>query len=153
MYIPWNTGRCQSLVRKINITADVVKHVKSQMFFSLFAQITLTFVVSFWLQLYTSCRCIPGSKSHARPKSCPNNCQHFLLPVMLVISLASLIACLTHNPMYMMVLRWGLMTMYYTIFIHIIICCIFDILVSTNNYKWFYEPLYLGFYKTFIKPT
>ncbi|XP_030288783.1 solute carrier organic anion transporter family member 2A1 [Sparus aurata] len=57
------------------------------------------------VQLYTSCRCIPGSKSHARPKSCPNNCQHFLLPVMLVISLASLIACLTHNPMYMMVLR------------------------------------------------
>ncbi|KAM8744603.1 solute carrier organic anion transporter family member 2A1 [Acanthopagrus schlegelii] len=57
------------------------------------------------VQLYTSCRCIPGSKSHALPKPCPNNCQHFLLPVMLVISLASLIACLTHNPMYMMVLR------------------------------------------------
>lgn len=31
----------------MNITADVVKHVKSQMlFFNLFAQITLTFVVS-----------------------------------------------------------------------------------------------------------
>ncbi|KAK5869275.1 hypothetical protein PBY51_024006 [Eleginops maclovinus] len=56
------------------------------------------------VQLYTSCRCISGAKS-ARPAPCPNNCSHFLLPVILVISLASLIACLTHNPMYMMVLR------------------------------------------------
>ncbi|XP_056270901.1 solute carrier organic anion transporter family member 2A1 isoform X2 [Pseudoliparis swirei] len=57
------------------------------------------------VQLYTNCRCISGSQSDARPAPCPNTCPHLLLPVILVISLASLIACLTHNPMYMMVLR------------------------------------------------
>ncbi|XP_075935261.1 solute carrier organic anion transporter family member 2A1 [Anarhichas minor] len=57
------------------------------------------------VQLYTNCRCISGSQSNAQPAPCPNNCSHLLLPVILVISLASLIACLTHNPMYMMVLR------------------------------------------------
>ncbi|KAM9358001.1 solute carrier organic anion transporter family member 2A1 [Symphorus nematophorus] len=57
------------------------------------------------VQLYTSCRCISGSQSHARPAPCPNSCSRLLLPAILVISLASLIACLTHNPMYMMVLR------------------------------------------------
>uniref|UniRef100_A0A3Q3JQG6 Solute carrier organic anion transporter family member n=1 Tax=Monopterus albus TaxID=43700 RepID=A0A3Q3JQG6_MONAL len=57
------------------------------------------------VQLYTNCRCISGSQNHAHPAPCPNSCQHFLLPVILVISLVSLIACLTHNPMYMMVLR------------------------------------------------
>ncbi|XP_031167449.2 solute carrier organic anion transporter family member 2A1 [Sander lucioperca] len=57
------------------------------------------------IQLYTNCRCISGSQSNARPAPCSNSCPHLLLPVILVISLASLIACLTHNPMYMMVLR------------------------------------------------
>ncbi|KAM6938016.1 solute carrier organic anion transporter family member 2A1 [Lycodopsis pacificus] len=57
------------------------------------------------VQLYTNCRCISGSQSNAQPAPCMNNCRHLLLPVILVISLASLIACLTHNPMYMMVLR------------------------------------------------
>uniref|UniRef100_A0A8D3BTP2 Solute carrier organic anion transporter family member n=1 Tax=Scophthalmus maximus TaxID=52904 RepID=A0A8D3BTP2_SCOMX len=60
---------------------------------------------SLWIQLYTNCRCISGSQNQARPSPCPNSCPHLLLPVILVISLASLIACLTHNPMYMMVLR------------------------------------------------
>ncbi|XP_068599331.1 solute carrier organic anion transporter family member 2A1 [Brachionichthys hirsutus] len=57
------------------------------------------------VQLYTSCRCVSGSQSHAQPAPCPNSCPHFILPVMLVICLASLIACFTHNPLYMMVLR------------------------------------------------
>ncbi|XP_032382200.1 solute carrier organic anion transporter family member 2A1 isoform X1 [Etheostoma spectabile] len=57
------------------------------------------------VQLYTNCRCISGSQSNAHPTPCSNSCPHLLLPVILVISLASLIACLTHNPMYMMVLR------------------------------------------------
>ncbi|XP_054458565.1 solute carrier organic anion transporter family member 2A1 [Anoplopoma fimbria] len=57
------------------------------------------------VQMYTNCRCISGSQNNARPAPCANNCPHFLLPVILVISFASFIACLTHNPMYMMVLR------------------------------------------------
>lgn len=57
------------------------------------------------VQRYTNCRCISGSQSYALPAACPNSCPHLLLPAILVISLASLIACLTHNPMYMMVLR------------------------------------------------
>ncbi|XP_047443844.1 solute carrier organic anion transporter family member 2A1 isoform X2 [Mugil cephalus] len=52
---------------------------------------------------FTNCACISGSVAHSGP--CSNSCSHFLLPVMLVISLASLVACLTHNPLYMMVLR------------------------------------------------
>ncbi|KAM9762035.1 solute carrier organic anion transporter family member 2A1 [Menidia menidia] len=57
------------------------------------------------VQIYTNCRCIQGDKTHAQPAPCANSCRHFLLPVILVISLASLIACITHNPTYMMVLR------------------------------------------------
>ncbi|KAK2835967.1 hypothetical protein Q5P01_016451 [Channa striata] len=54
---------------------------------------------------YTNCRCVTEGKGFANPTPCPNTCTHLLLPVILIISLASLIACLTHNPMYMMVLR------------------------------------------------
>ncbi|XP_034439226.1 solute carrier organic anion transporter family member 2A1 isoform X2 [Hippoglossus hippoglossus] len=57
------------------------------------------------VQLYTNCRCISESQHQARPAACSNSCPHLLLPAILVISLASLIACFTHNPMYMMVLR------------------------------------------------
>uniref|UniRef100_A0A1A8LNZ6 Solute carrier organic anion transporter family member n=2 Tax=Nothobranchius pienaari TaxID=704102 RepID=A0A1A8LNZ6_9TELE len=57
------------------------------------------------VQLYTNCRCLSDGQNHAHPSPCANSCPHFLLPVILVLSLASLIACLTHNPLYMMVLR------------------------------------------------
>ncbi|XP_076009041.1 solute carrier organic anion transporter family member 2A1 [Genypterus blacodes] len=57
------------------------------------------------VQLFTNCRCISDSWHHAQPAPCPNSCPHFLLPVMLTMSLAALIASLTHNPLYMMVLR------------------------------------------------
>ncbi|KAM9479068.1 solute carrier organic anion transporter family member 2A1-like isoform 2-T2 [Salvelinus alpinus] len=58
---------------------------------------------------YTDCVCTADSQGSgggtARPGPCPNQCPHFLLPVMFLISLAGLIASLTHNPIYMMVLR------------------------------------------------
>ncbi|XP_055021100.1 solute carrier organic anion transporter family member 2A1 [Boleophthalmus pectinirostris] len=57
------------------------------------------------IQMYTNCRCIPGAQGYAYPTSCANSCPHLLIPVILVISVAALIACFTHNPMYMMVLR------------------------------------------------
>lgn len=59
----------------------------------------------FRVQAYSNCECIAGSHGSARPGPCPNQCPHFLLPVMFIISLAALIASLTHNPIYMMVLR------------------------------------------------
>uniref|UniRef100_A0A669CHP5 Solute carrier organic anion transporter family member n=1 Tax=Oreochromis niloticus TaxID=8128 RepID=A0A669CHP5_ORENI len=52
---------------------------------------------------YTNCSCTASTKAKSGP--CENGCPHFLHPVIIIISLASLIACLTHNPMYMMVLR------------------------------------------------
>ncbi|XP_045079433.1 solute carrier organic anion transporter family member 2A1 isoform X2 [Coregonus clupeaformis] len=54
---------------------------------------------------YTDCICTGHSQGTARPGPCPNQCPHFLLPVMFIISLAGMIASLTHNPIYMMVLR------------------------------------------------
>lgn len=55
------------------------------------------------VQSYINCKCIPTGT--AKPGPCSNTCPHYLLPVMLLISLAGLIASLTHNPIYMMVLR------------------------------------------------
>uniref|UniRef100_A0A8C1EY64 Solute carrier organic anion transporter family member n=1 Tax=Cyprinus carpio carpio TaxID=630221 RepID=A0A8C1EY64_CYPCA len=59
---------------------------------------------SYRVQIYSNCKCIPGLAT-AKPGPCANTCPHYLLPVMLLISLAGLIASLTHNPIYMMVLR------------------------------------------------
>ncbi|XP_051569168.1 solute carrier organic anion transporter family member 2A1-like isoform X1 [Myxocyprinus asiaticus] len=53
---------------------------------------------------FSNCNCIPNMGT-AKPGPCANTCPHFLLPVMFLISLAGLIASLTHNPIYMMVLR------------------------------------------------
>ncbi|XP_036409948.1 solute carrier organic anion transporter family member 2A1-like isoform X1 [Megalops cyprinoides] len=61
----------------------------------------------FRVQSYTNCSCVLEGDvlGTARPGSCANSCPHLLLPAMLLISLAGFIASLSHNPIYMMVLR------------------------------------------------
>lgn len=56
---------------------------------------------------YMDCACIAprSSAETAQTGPCLISCSHLLLPVMFLISFAGLIACLSHNPLYMMVLR------------------------------------------------
>ncbi|XP_072540206.1 solute carrier organic anion transporter family member 2A1 [Salminus brasiliensis] len=56
---------------------------------------------------FSNCSCVAKGTSlgSARPGPCANNCPHLLLPVIFLISIAALIASLTHNPIYMMFLR------------------------------------------------
>ncbi|MCJ8729671.1 hypothetical protein PDJAM_G00109190 [Pangasius djambal] len=61
----------------------------------------------FRIQSFSNCSCVMvrGVMGGARPGSCKNNCPYLLLPVIFLISIAALVASLTHNPIYMMVLR------------------------------------------------
>ncbi|KAF5898440.1 solute carrier organic anion transporter family member 2A1-like, partial [Clarias magur] len=62
---------------------------------------------TFRIKSFDNCSCVTTGNGigGALPGPCANSCPHLLLPVIFLISIAALIASLTHNPIYMMVLR------------------------------------------------
>ncbi|XP_067897836.1 solute carrier organic anion transporter family member 2A1-like isoform X2 [Heterodontus francisci] len=56
---------------------------------------------------YNNCTCIQTStnEDYAHPGHCRVSCSNLLLPMVFSISLIGMIACFTHNPLYMLVLR------------------------------------------------
>uniref|UniRef100_UPI00398E7E30 solute carrier organic anion transporter family member 2A1-like n=1 Tax=Pristiophorus japonicus TaxID=55135 RepID=UPI00398E7E30 len=59
------------------------------------------------IMAYNNCSCIQTSSNEdsAQPEHCKVSCSYLLLPMIFSISFVGLVAALTHNPLYMVVLR------------------------------------------------
>ncbi|XP_036894295.1 solute carrier organic anion transporter family member 2B1 isoform X2 [Sturnira hondurensis] len=54
--------------------------------------------------LYTNCSCVVGDGT-VSAGSCDSACSHLVLPFMLLIGLSAALACITHTPSFMLILR------------------------------------------------